>query len=278
MRALAPRCRLYLAEPEGAADGARSFAKGTLDHDFIPDTICDGLRGTLGAINFDILRSADAQVLTVDDAQVVAAMRLLWTRTKQLVEPSSATTLAAVHREPPLFEGRRVGIILSGGNVDLDALPALFANGITPMKIDGTRAHDRATELVLAYYAAFNRGDWAGMQALLAEDVQHDLNQGRARNRQARLRGVPARMERSYREQLRDVVVMASPDGARAAAEYVVHGEYLVADDGLPPANGQRYVLPGGAFFEIVFDKGGAGLIARVTNYYNLEDWLAQVR
>jgi len=71
---------------------------------------------------------------------------------------------------------------------------------------------------------------------------------------------------------------MASPDGARAAAEYVVHGEYLVADHGLPPANGQHYVLPGGAFFDITFDKGGAGLIARVTNYYNLEDWLAQVR
>ncbi|GHC03438.1 pyridoxal-phosphate dependent enzyme [Thermomonas carbonis] len=127
MRALAPRCRLYLAEPIGAADGARSFAKGELDHDFVPDTICDGLRGTLGAINFDILRTANAQVLTVDDVQVVAAMRLLWTRTKQLVEPSSATALAAVLANRALFEGRRVGIILSGGNVDLDALPALFA-------------------------------------------------------------------------------------------------------------------------------------------------------
>jgi len=132
MRALAPRCKLYLAEPLGAADGARSFAKGTLDHDFVPDTICDGLRGTLGAINFDILRAADAQVLTVDDAQVVAAMRLLWTRTKQLVEPSSATTLAAVIANRALFEGRRVGIILSGGNVDLDALPGLFAKEAQP--------------------------------------------------------------------------------------------------------------------------------------------------
>lgn len=127
MRALAPACTLYLAEPEGAADGACSFAKGVLDHDFIPDTICDGLRGTLGAINFDILRAADAQVLTVNDAQVVAALRLLWTRTKQLVEPSSATTLAAVLAHRPRFEGRKVGIILSGGNVDLDALPSLFA-------------------------------------------------------------------------------------------------------------------------------------------------------
>lgn len=126
MRALAPGCELFLAEPEGAADGARSFARGVLDHDMVPDTICDGLRGTLGAINFTILREANAKVLTVDDAQAVAAMRLLWTRTKQVVEPSSATVLAAVLANRGLFAGRRVGIILSGGNVDLDALPALF--------------------------------------------------------------------------------------------------------------------------------------------------------
>ncbi|RZA17604.1 MAG: pyridoxal-phosphate dependent enzyme [Lysobacteraceae bacterium] len=127
MRALAPGCRLLLAEPEGAADGARSFARGVLDHDFVPETICDGLRGTLGAPNFDILRAAGAEVLTVDDARTVAAMRLLWTRTKQLVEPSSAVALAAVLAYGARFAGRKVGIILSGGNVDLDALPALFA-------------------------------------------------------------------------------------------------------------------------------------------------------
>lgn len=126
MRALAPRCQLFLAEPAGAADGARSFARGVLDVDMVPDTICDGLRGTLGAINFEILRDAGVRVLTVDDAQVVAAMRLLWTRTKQVVESSSATVLAAVLAHRGLFAGRRVGIILSGGNVDLDALPALF--------------------------------------------------------------------------------------------------------------------------------------------------------
>ena len=132
MRALAPRCKLYLAEPIGAADGARSFASDVLDHDFVPNTICDGLRGTLGAINFELLRAGDAQVLTVDDAQTIAAMRLLWTRTKQLVEPSSATTLTAVLAYRPHFQGRKVGILLSGGNVDLDALPALFAIGEMP--------------------------------------------------------------------------------------------------------------------------------------------------
>src|SRR5690606_24396704 len=73
--------------------------------------------------------------------------------------------------------------------------------------------------------------------------------------------------------QLRGVVVMATADGARAAAEYVVQGEYLAADEGLPEARCQRYELPGGAFFEV-----RDGRIARVSNYYNLEDWLAQVR
>ena len=127
VRALAPGCELFLAEPEGAADGARSFARGALDHDGVPETVCDGLRGTLGAPNFALLRASGARVLTVDDARTVAAMRLLWTRSKQLVEPSSAIALAAVLAHPALFAGRRVGVILSGGNVDLDALPALFA-------------------------------------------------------------------------------------------------------------------------------------------------------
>ena len=139
------------------------------------------------------------------------------------------------------------------------------------MKIDGTRRQDRAIELVLAYYAAFNRGDREAMLALLHDEVVHDLNQG------ARETGKPAfaafmqRMDASYREQLRDIVVLASQDGDRAAAEYVVHGEYHSTDEGLPPANGQKYVLPGGAFFEIRDDR-----IARVTNYYNLQDWIAQ--
>ena len=105
---------------------ANPFAESS-DLDFVPDTVCDGLRGTLGEINFALLRAADAQVLTVDDARTIAAMRLLWTRTKQLVEPSSAIALAAVLAHPAQFARRRVGIVLSGGNVDLDALPALLA-------------------------------------------------------------------------------------------------------------------------------------------------------
>lgn len=140
------------------------------------------------------------------------------------------------------------------------------------MIIDGTRAHDRSTELVLAYYAAFNRGDRDAMLALLSDDVAHDLNQGAREIGRDAFAAFMARMDRCYREQLRDIVVMASPDGSRAAAEYVVHGAYLTDDEGLPPANGQTYVLPGGAFFEI-----RDGRITRVTNYYNLQDWIAQV-
>lgn len=141
------------------------------------------------------------------------------------------------------------------------------------MKIDGNRAHDRAIELVLSYYAAFNRGDWDGMLALLADDVIHDLNQGPRETGKPAFAAFLQRMARCYREQLHDVVVLASEDGTRAAAEYLVHGQYLQADAGLPPARGQRYLLPGGAFFDL-----RDGRIARVSNYYNLQDWLAQVR
>ncbi|MGN6224405.1 ketosteroid isomerase-related protein [Pseudoxanthomonas sp.] len=140
------------------------------------------------------------------------------------------------------------------------------------MKIDGNRRQDRATELVLTYYAAFNRGDWDGMLALLTDDVAHDLNQGARETGREAFAAFLGRMNASYREQLRDIVVLASLDGDRAAAEYVVHGEYLNTDEGLPPAMGQAYVLPGGAFFDIRDDR-----IARVTNYYNLQDWIAQV-
>ena len=126
-------------------------------------------------------------------------------------------------------------------------------------------------EVITAYYAAFNRGDWDGMCALLSDDVAHDLNQGERQLGREAFRRFLDRMSRSYLERLRDVVVMTSA-GGRAAAEYIVEGEYLTTDEGLPPARGQRYVLPGGAFFEV---EGGR--IRRVTNYYNVADWLRQV-
>jgi steroid delta-isomerase-like uncharacterized protein len=126
-------------------------------------------------------------------------------------------------------------------------------------------------ELVTRYYEHFNRGDWDAMCALLADEVVHDLNQGERQVGRAVFRAFLDRMARSYREQLRDVTVLGNAAG-RVAAEYIVDGEYLATDEGLPPATGQRYALPGGAFFEV---RGGE--IHRVTNYYNLAVWLRQV-
>jgi steroid delta-isomerase-like uncharacterized protein len=79
-------------------------------------------------------------------------------------------------------------------------------------------------------------------------------------------------MDRSYAEQIKDITVMTNADGTRAAVEFTVHGTYKNTDEGLPPATGQRYLLPAGAFFEI-----RDGKVARISNYYNLQDWLKQV-
>lgn len=127
LAARSPSTTFYLAEPAGAAETYESLRRGERVTQFTPDTICDGLRGTLGAPNFAMLHAHGAQVLTVDDADTIAAMRLFWQRTKQIVEPSSAVALAAVLTHRDRFAGQRVGIVLSGGNVDPDALPELFA-------------------------------------------------------------------------------------------------------------------------------------------------------
>ena len=129
-----------------------------------------------------------------------------------------------------------------------------------------------AATLITAYYDAFNRGDREAMLSMLTDDVAHDLNQGAREVGREAFRAFLQRMDRCYGEQLRGIVVMVSADGLRAGAEYVVHGGYKVTDEGLPEAEGQRYVLPGGAFFDV-----RDGKIARVTNYYNLDDWIAQV-
>jgi len=117
-----PECELILAEPAGACDTARSLANGQHDGDGVADTLCDGLRGTLGTPNFALL-NGHARVIVVDDVATVAAQRMLWQVLKQVVEPSSAIVLAALLAQKQAFIGRNVGLILSGGNIDLDALP-----------------------------------------------------------------------------------------------------------------------------------------------------------
>jgi steroid delta-isomerase-like uncharacterized protein len=128
------------------------------------------------------------------------------------------------------------------------------------------------TALIQCYYDAFNAGNPAGMLDCVAEDVEHRVNEGAHRIGRAKFAEFCGHMGVSYREQLRDIVIFANDAGDRAAAEFVVHGEYLKTDPGLPDAKGQRYILPAGGFFDV---KNGK--IARVTTFYNLNDWVAQV-
>ncbi|MGQ0620704.1 MAG: ketosteroid isomerase-related protein [Panacagrimonas sp.] len=131
---------------------------------------------------------------------------------------------------------------------------------------------DATRTLLENYYAAFNRADWKAFLGMLTDDVIHDINQsGREVGREA-FGQFMERMNRSYAEQIADIVIMVSADGARAAVEFTVLGRYLQTDEGLPQARGQTYELPGGAFFDV---RGGK--VARVSNYYNLQDWLRQV-
>ena len=114
---------LFGAEPQGAADAAQSLARGERVTDVVPDTLCDGLRALIGTPNLAALRRHRVHVVTVSDSETIAAMQLIWTELKQVVEMSSATVLAAILRQPARFAGRRVGVVLTGGNVDLQALP-----------------------------------------------------------------------------------------------------------------------------------------------------------
>lgn len=131
---------------------------------------------------------------------------------------------------------------------------------------------ENARMLIETYYQTFNSGDREAFLGLLTEDVAHDINQGGCESGRELFRAFLARMDRCYRETIRDVVVMVSQDGHRAAAEFVVHGTYLNTDDGLPEAHGQTYVLPAGAFFTL-----RDGKVARISNYYNLPEWTRQV-
>ena len=130
----------------------------------------------------------------------------------------------------------------------------------------------KTINLIEQYYVAFNNADMDAFLSLLTDDVIHDINQGRREIGKEAFKQFMACMNFNYKEQLVDMVIMATPDGTRAAAEFVVLGKYLQSDQGLPAAKGQEYRLPAGAFFDIRNDK-----VARVTNYYNLEDWIAQV-
>jgi steroid delta-isomerase-like uncharacterized protein len=132
--------------------------------------------------------------------------------------------------------------------------------------------NQKTINLIEQYYAAFNSADMDTFLNLLTDDVIHDINQGKREIGKDSFRQFMACMNFNYKEQLVDMVIMATADGTRAAAEFVVLGQYIQSDEGLPAAKGQEYRLPAGAFFEIRDNK-----VARITNYYNLQDWIAQV-
>lgn len=126
--------------------------------------------------------------------------------------------------------------------------------------------------LIQSYFDAFNAKDTKAMLACLSNDIAHHVNEGDIRIGRDRFADFCAHMDRCYDETLTDMVIFTNQDGTRAAAEYVVNGTYLATDAGLPQANGQKYTLSAGSFFDIKDGK-----ITRVTTRYNLSDWTAQV-
>ncbi len=130
----------------------------------------------------------------------------------------------------------------------------------------------KSKQLIEKYYRAFNEKRFEDMLALLADNVIHDTNQGSRTVGKDAFRAFLRLMDTAYDERLDEIVIMLDEAGRRAAAEFVCHGVYKQTAEGCPPARGQKYKLPVGCFFVIENDR-----IARVTNYYNLNDWLEQV-
>lgn len=120
---LSPQIRVIAAEPAGADDAFRSLAAGMILPAVTPKTIADGLLTSLGDLTFPIIQQRVEQIVTVSEAAIVDAMKFIWERTKLLVEPSAAVPVAALWEQKIDLTGQRVGVILSGGNVDLDRLP-----------------------------------------------------------------------------------------------------------------------------------------------------------
>ncbi len=118
-----PKTQVWAAEPQQADDAYRSFTQKTFIPSIQPNTIADGLRTSLGTYTFPIILDHVQRILTVSEADIILAMKLIWERMKIIVEPSAAVCLAAIKQHPELFTDKNIGIILSGGNVDLDDLP-----------------------------------------------------------------------------------------------------------------------------------------------------------
>lgn len=118
-----PSTKVFAGEPAGADDAYRSFYGGALIERHSPDTIADGLRTTLGPINFEIIKKHVSDIFTVSEEEIIAAMKLIYQHLKIVIEPSCAVPLAALLNEKSRFSNKRIGLILSGANVDLQKLP-----------------------------------------------------------------------------------------------------------------------------------------------------------
>ncbi len=124
---LAPNVKIYAAEPEQADDAARSFRAGHIIADDAPETVADGLKVPLKDLTWHFVSNHVTDILTVSEQEIIDAMKLIWKRMKIVIEPSSAVPLAAILKNKETFAGKRVGVIITGGNVDLDKLPWMNA-------------------------------------------------------------------------------------------------------------------------------------------------------
>ncbi len=125
LSSLARKVKIYAAEPEQADDAYRSFKAGHIIADDAPNTVADGLKVPLKDLTWHFVKSDVSDILTASEAEIIDAMKLIWKRMKIVMEPSSAVPLATILKNKQLFAGKRVGVIITGGNVDLDTLPWL---------------------------------------------------------------------------------------------------------------------------------------------------------
>ncbi len=123
LSSIAPKVKIYAAEPQQADDAARSFRAGHIIADDAPETVADGLKVPLKDLTWHFVQRHVTDILTVSEEEIVEAMKLIWKRMKIIAEPSSAVPLAAILKNPDVFRGKRVGVVITGGNVDLDKLP-----------------------------------------------------------------------------------------------------------------------------------------------------------
>jgi len=119
----APNCKIIGAEPYEVDDAYRSLEAGKIIHNKTTNTIADGLKTSLGDITFNIIKNHVSEIIRVTEEEIIAAMLLIWERMKIIIEPSSATALAAVLKSKSQFANKKIGLMVSGGNVDLQKLP-----------------------------------------------------------------------------------------------------------------------------------------------------------